>query len=182
MDIYNFLGVIYLSKGSTGMGAGFDRHDTKEGGCCRVGGGVGGGSSGRAEFAAACLGLEDSLTHDQPIAVLPDSKGLMTVASNGKDPLLRHSPDGDILAGIIKVLHQRVSMGLFTMIIKIRAHRGEILNEKAVTKFHVRQGIVLTDVEITSFYSLRPDGVAFDDKNKHCVLLEFTRPMDSKSS
>jgi len=109
MDIYNFPGVIYAtdgSKGSTGMGAGFYRHDTKGGGCCRVGGGVGGGSSGRAEFAAACLALEDSLTHDQPIAVLTDSKGLMTVVSNwlgeGKDLLLRHSPDGDILARIIK--------------------------------------------------------------------------------
>jgi len=52
MDIYNFPGVIYAtdgSKGSTGMGAGFYRHDTKGGGCCRVGGGVGGSSSGRAE-------------------------------------------------------------------------------------------------------------------------------------
>jgi len=115
IDIYNFPGVIYTtdgSKGSTGMGAGFDRHYTKGDGCCRVGGGVGGGSSGRAEFAAACLALEDSLTHDQPIAP-------------------RHSPDGDILARIIQVLHQRVSMGLFTMFIKIRAHRGEFLNEKA---------------------------------------------------
>ena len=59
----------------------------------------------------------------------------MTVASTwvgeGKDPLLRHFPDGDILARIIKVLHQRVSLGLFTMFIKIRAHRGEFLNEKA---------------------------------------------------
>jgi len=55
----------------------------------------------------------------------------MTVASNwvgeGKDPILRHSPD----TRIIKVLHQRVSMGLFTMFIKIRAHSGEFLNEKA---------------------------------------------------
>jgi len=51
-----------------------------------------------------------------------------------------------------------------------------------VTDFHARQGIVLTDEEVTSFYSLRPDGVAFDDKNKHCVLLEFTHPMDSVSS
>ena len=67
--------------------------------------------------------------------VLTDSKGLMTVALNwvgkGKDPLLRHSPDGDILTRIIKVLHQRVSMSLFTMFIKIRAHRGGFLNEKA---------------------------------------------------
>jgi len=85
MDIYNFPGVIYAtdcSKGSTGMGAGVYRHDTKGGGCCRVGGGVCGGSSCRAEFVAACLTLEDSLTHDQPIAVLTDSKGLMMVASN----------------------------------------------------------------------------------------------------
>jgi len=100
MDIYNFPGVIYAtdgSKGSTGMGASFYRHDTKGGGCCRVGGSVRGGSSGRAA------------NHDQPIAVLKDSKGLMTAASNwvgeGKDPLLRHSPDGDILARITKFLH-----------------------------------------------------------------------------
>jgi len=46
-------------------------------------------------------------------------------------PLLHHSPDGDILARIIQVLHQRVSLGFFTMCIKIRAHRGEFLNEKA---------------------------------------------------
>jgi len=75
--------------------------------------------------------------HEQPIVVLTDSKGLMTVASNrageGKDPLLRHSPDGDILAHIVKVLHQRVNLGPFTMFIKIRAHRGEFLNEKART-------------------------------------------------
>jgi len=100
-----------------------------------VGGGTGGGSSSRAEFAAACLALEDSLTHDQPIAVLTDFKGVMTVSSNwvggGKDHLLRHSSDGDILARIIKVLHQRVDLGLFTIFIKIRAHKGDFLNEKA---------------------------------------------------
>ena len=104
-------------KGSTGMGAGFHRHDIKGGGCCH--GGAGGGSSSRAKFAAACLALEDSFTHDQPIVVLTDSKELMTASSNwvgeGKDPLLRHSPDENILARIIKVLHKRESLGLFTM-------------------------------------------------------------------
>ena len=64
-----------------------------------------------------------------------------------------------------------VHLGLFSDIGSLRAE---------VTDFHARQGIVL--VEITSFYSLRPDGVAFDEKNKHYVLLEFTRPMDSVSS
>ena len=83
MDIDNFPGVIYAtdgSKGSTGIGAGFYQHDTKAGGCCRVGGGTGSGSSCRAEFAVACLALEDSLTHDQPIVVLTDSEGFMTVS------------------------------------------------------------------------------------------------------
>jgi len=46
------------------------------------GGGAGCGSSGRSEFAAVCLALEDSLTHDQPIVVLIDSKGFMTVSLN----------------------------------------------------------------------------------------------------
>jgi len=59
----------------------------------------------------------------------------MTVSSNwvgeSKDPLLRHSPDGDILARIVKVLHQMVNLGLFTILINIRAHREEFLNEKA---------------------------------------------------
>jgi hypothetical protein len=137
MDIYNVPGVIYAtdgSKGSTGMGAGFYQHNTKGGGCCRVGGGAGSGSSGRAEFVAACLALEYYFTHDQPIVDLTNSKRFMTVSSNwvgeGKDPLLCHSPDGDILACIIKVLHQRVSLGLFTMFIKIRAHRGEFQTDR----------------------------------------------------
>ena len=84
---------------------------------------------------AACLALEDSLIHDQPIVALTDSERFMTVSSNwlgeGKVPLLRHSPDGDILACIIKVLHERVGLGIFTIFIKIRAHQGEFLNEKA---------------------------------------------------
>jgi len=105
------------SKGSAGMGALYPTIRWV-GGCNRA------SSSSRAEFAAACLapGHENSLTHNQPIAVLTDSKGFMTVSSNwvgeGKDPLLHHSPDGDILACIIKVLHQRVGLGLFTMMMK----------------------------------------------------------------
>jgi len=100
-----------------------------------VGEGTGEGLYGRAEFAVACLALEDSLTHDQPITALTDSKGFMTVSSHwvgeGKDPLVRHSPDGDILARIIKVLHQKLVLGFFTIFIKIRVHRGEFLIEKA---------------------------------------------------
>jgi len=138
IGIPHFPGVVYATDGShstKGMGAGFYRQYIKGGVCCKVGGGSGTGSSGRAEFAAACLALEDSLTHDNPIAPLTDAKGLMAVASNwvdeGKDPLLLHSPDGDILGRIIRLLQSRVERSLFTIFVKIRAHRGEFLNEKA---------------------------------------------------
>ena len=65
-----------------------------------------------------------------------------------------------------------VHLGLFSEIKSLRAD---------VTEFHARQDIVLTDEEVTSFYSRRPDGVAFDDKNKHCVFLEFTCPMELRT-
>jgi len=64
-------------------------------------------------------------------------------------------------------------LGLFSGIKRLRAD---------VTEFHARQDIVLTFQEITSSYSQRPDGVAFDDKNKHCVFLELTCPMDLVTS
>jgi len=134
----HFPGTICATYGlhsDKGMGAGFYHHDTKGGGCCKVGGGSERGSSGRAEFAAACLALEDSLSHSRPITILTDSKGLMTVGSDWvgewKDPNLRHSPDGDVLGCIIEIFRTRVERGLLTMFVKIRAHHGELLNEKA---------------------------------------------------
>ena len=81
---------------------------------------------------------EQVFTGTMPKGVGDAGSGEASVAARLAGPnlrqhvwLLRNSPDGDILARFIKVLHQRVSMGLFTMFIKIRAHRGEILNEKA---------------------------------------------------
>jgi len=66
-----------------------------------------------------------------------------------------------------------VHLGLFSEIKSLRAD---------VTEFHAQQDIFLTDEEITSFYSQRPNGVAFNNKHKHCVFLEITRPMDSVTS
>jgi len=76
MDIYNFPG-ISMPRTVRKAVVEWEQVFTGGSGCCRVRGGVGGSLSGRAEFAAACLALEDSFTHDQPIAVLTDSKGLM---------------------------------------------------------------------------------------------------------
>ena len=52
------------------------------------------------------------------------------------------------------------------------------LTEEIAT-FHARQNIFLTSEEITTFYSRRPDGGAFDAKGTQCVFLEF---MDSLTS
>jgi len=63
-----------------------------------------------------------------------------------------------------------VHLGLFSGIRR--------LNYEIIT-FHALQNIVLTLEEMTSFYDRRPCGCAFDAKDKQCVFLEFTRPMDS---
>jgi len=42
-------------------------------------------------------------------------------------------PDGDILRDIIELLKKRVDNGLFTLFVKIRAHRGEFFNEMSDT-------------------------------------------------
>jgi len=95
------------------------------------------GKSVGKKGGSACTGTDRLASYgldDQPIAVLTDTKGFMIVSSNwvgeGKDPVFRHSPDGNILARIMKVLHQRVDLGL-SIFIRIRARRGEFFNEKA---------------------------------------------------
>jgi len=66
-----------------------------------------------------------------------------------------------------------VHLGLFSTSKRLRAD---------IIEFHENQGIFLTVEEATSFFSLRPDGVAFNEMERKCILLEFTRPMDSIDS
>ena len=100
-----------------------------------MGGGTGGGSSGRAKCGVACLSLENALVHHKRIAILTNSNGFMSVSSNwvgeGKDPFLCHFPDGDILARIINVLQRKMNLGFFTIFNKLKAHRGEFFSGKA---------------------------------------------------
>jgi len=72
---------------------------------------------------------------------------------DGKRKCFFPSADSEATGTVRQIL---VHLGLFSGIKSLRAD---------VTEFHARQDIVLTDEEITSFYSWRPDGVAFDDKN-----------------
>jgi len=47
----------------------------------------------------------------------------------GIDPTVKESPDGDILREIPELLRARIDLGLFTLFIKIKSHRGEFFNE-----------------------------------------------------
>ena len=49
----------------------------------------------------------------------------------GKYPTLHSSKDGDIVRGVLELLHHRVTLGFPTFFIKVRAHRGEPYNEAA---------------------------------------------------
>ena len=116
---------------------GFYRHDTGIGGCCKVGNSDDGESSNRSEHAAAALALENSLAADQniDIVILTDSKCLLDsiqpLIGEGGSPMIHKFVDGDILRDIIELLRKRVAKGLFTLFVKIRAHRGEFFNEMA---------------------------------------------------
>jgi len=49
----------------------------------------------------------------------------------GKYPTLHSSKDGDIVRGVLELLHHRVTLGFPTFFVKVRAHRGEPDNEAA---------------------------------------------------
>ena len=44
---------------------------------------------------------------------------------------LARSPDGDVLRAIVVKLQKRVQAGVVTLLIKVKAHRGDPLNEEA---------------------------------------------------
>ena len=54
----------------------------------------------------------------------------MRIGGGAKLSLAR-SPDGDVLEAIIIKLQKRVKAGAATLLIKVKAHRGDPLNEEA---------------------------------------------------
>jgi len=49
----------------------------------------------------------------------------------GIDSTIKESPDEDILREILELLRVRMDLGLFTLFVKIKSHRGEFINEMA---------------------------------------------------
>ena len=49
----------------------------------------------------------------------------------GKSPSMHGNPDANIMRDIVQLLRERIDQGLLTIFIKIKAHRGDPLNELA---------------------------------------------------
>ena len=138
LGIYNFPGAVYATDGSNDkefMGAGFYRLDENRGGCCQLGRGEEGNSSNRAELGAACLALEDAKRKQdrKPVILLSDSTRFLFSSQKwigeGKSPSMWANPDADIMRDKPQLLRERIQQGLLTVFIKIKAHRGDPLNE-----------------------------------------------------
>jgi len=119
------------------MGAGYFKLDEHRGGCCQLGRGEQGNSSNRAELGAACLALEDAKRKQdrKPTILLSDSACFLSSSQKwvgeGKSPSMHGNPDAEIMRDIVQLLREWIEEGLLTIFIKIKAHRGDPLNELA---------------------------------------------------
>ena len=103
-------------------------------GCLRVGREDEGTSSLRPELAAIEKVLQTTeLSED--LLILSDCKTALTEIrkwiGEGLKPCMATTKDADILKAVVARLRQRIEMGAATWLIKIKAHRGEPLNEGA---------------------------------------------------
>jgi len=140
LEIYNFPGAVYATDGSSNKGVmrvGYYRLDENRGGCCRLGRGEEGNSSNRAELGAACLALEDAKRKQdrKPVILLSDSACFLSSSQkwigDGKSPSMWGNPEADIMRDIVQLLRERIEQDPLTIFIKIKAHRGDPLNELA---------------------------------------------------
>ena len=86
------------------------------------------------ELAAFFLALCDTLI-EEPLLYLCDNQSFLKavtrwIGEGGKATLVG-SPDADILAAAIEILRKRIAAGTATILVKVKAHRGEPANEGA---------------------------------------------------
>ena len=96
---------------------------------CRVGRSLEARTSLRLETGACFLALEHAKDIRAPIIILTDSANHLSEIDDwvgpGRFPTGYSSKDGDILRGVIDLLHYRINLGFPTFSVKVRAHRGE---------------------------------------------------------
>jgi ribonuclease HI len=102
---------------------------------CRMGWNCESRTSLRVETGASFLTLEHGKDIKVPIFSLTDSANYLSEIDDwvgpGKYPTLHSSKDGDIVRGVLELLHYRVTLGFPTFFVKVRAHRSEPYNEAA---------------------------------------------------
>ena len=85
------------------------------------------------------------------------------------------SPEAHAELGLYKILEY---MGLHEILpLGEGKNRTELC--KDFEEYHLAYGIDYEEVDINTFISRRPDGLAFDTEKKSCVFLEYTRAMDT---
>ncbi len=100
----------------------------------RVGREEEGMSSNRPELVALRECLEAHQDHENLLYLTDSEATLQTInkwIGGGAKLSLARSPDGDVLKAIIMKLQKRVKSGVATLLIKVKAHRGDPLNEEA---------------------------------------------------
>jgi ribonuclease HI len=134
---YWFEGHVTASDGSVGtgsMGAGFVWLDRSKDGSEHVGREEEDTSSGRAEMGAYSVILRRTPDNEDLVTVT-DSEVLCRVVDRwvgqGGKASLTNTADADILEYILTKLEARIAVGFRTFLIKVKAHRGEPLNEGA---------------------------------------------------
>ena len=100
----------------------------------KVGRNIEGATSNRAELAAMAEVLRQA-DKDRDLLYLGDSEAAVTkvqqwIGEGGRRTLTGY-PEADILKAVVELLHARVQANSYTAFVKVRAHRGEPLNETA---------------------------------------------------
>ncbi len=134
---YHFPGHITASDASFGtgcMGAGFAWLDRSECGSERIEREEEGTSSGRVEMGAYAAILRRTPDHED-LVTATDSEVLCRLVSRwmgqGGRASLANTADADILEYILAKLVARIAAKARTFLVKVKAHKGEPLNEEA---------------------------------------------------
>jgi len=136
---YGFQGTVTAGDGSNQkggkMGAGYvnlrkqRKRQQRKVGCEEEG-----SSSNRPELAAFVLALRGTSV-TKPMLYLCDNQALLKAVKRwvgeGRKATLVGAPDADILLEAMEELRERTTAGAATLLVKVKAHRGEPANEEA---------------------------------------------------
>jgi len=98
-----------------------------------------------------------------------------TELNDASEPRRPLSPEAHAEWGLYKILEY---MGLHE-ILPPGAGKNRAKLRKDIEKYHIAYAIDFDDSDIDTFIARSPDGLAFDNGKKLCVLMEYTRAMDT---